>query len=42
MCVCVLSVEILSAKKVRVEQDEPYGDILILPGPEYENVLLNL
>uniref|UniRef100_UPI0037E893D5 meiotic recombination protein REC8 homolog n=1 Tax=Semicossyphus pulcher TaxID=241346 RepID=UPI0037E893D5 len=30
--------ETLSSRKVRVEQDEPYGDILILPGPEYEEL----
>uniref|UniRef100_A0A8P4GQY3 Rad21/Rec8-like protein C-terminal eukaryotic domain-containing protein n=1 Tax=Dicentrarchus labrax TaxID=13489 RepID=A0A8P4GQY3_DICLA len=28
--------EILSAGKVRVEQHEPYGDILISPGQDYE------
>ncbi|KAI3360505.1 hypothetical protein L3Q82_002392 [Scortum barcoo] len=33
--------ETLSARKVRVEQDEPYGDILILPGPEYEELHLD-
>ncbi|XP_042280189.1 meiotic recombination protein REC8 homolog isoform X1 [Thunnus maccoyii] len=32
--------EILSARKVRVEQDMPYGDILILPGPNDEEVHL--
>ncbi|XP_039972564.1 meiotic recombination protein REC8 homolog [Xiphias gladius] len=34
--------ETLSARKVRVEQEEPYGDILILPGPNYEEVHLPL
>uniref|UniRef100_A0A671WUF4 Rad21/Rec8-like protein N-terminal domain-containing protein n=1 Tax=Sparus aurata TaxID=8175 RepID=A0A671WUF4_SPAAU len=28
--------ESLSARKLRAEQDEPYGDISILPGPDYE------
>ncbi|XP_032374948.1 meiotic recombination protein REC8 homolog [Etheostoma spectabile] len=28
--------ETLSAKKLRVEQNEPYGDILIFPGSNYE------
>ncbi|XP_062279093.1 meiotic recombination protein REC8 homolog [Scomber scombrus] len=26
----------LSSRKVRAEQDQPYGDILILPGPNWE------
>ncbi|XP_062421445.1 meiotic recombination protein REC8 homolog [Pungitius pungitius] len=30
--------ETLSARSVRVEQDEPYGDMLIFPGPNYEDV----
>lgn len=32
----VLSAESLTAKRVRAEQDEPYGDILIFPGLNYE------
>ncbi|XP_073340728.1 meiotic recombination protein REC8 homolog [Pagrus major] len=32
--------ENLSARKLRVEQDEPYGDISILPGHDYEKVQL--
>ncbi|XP_033983985.1 meiotic recombination protein REC8 homolog [Trematomus bernacchii] len=28
--------ESLTAKRLRAEQDEPYGDILIFPGPNYE------
>ncbi|KAK1896173.1 Meiotic recombination protein REC8 like [Dissostichus eleginoides] len=28
--------ESLTAKRVRAEQDEPYGDILIFPGPNYQ------
>ncbi|KAM6910444.1 uncharacterized protein FYW49_012374, partial [Xenentodon cancila] len=34
--------ENLSARRLRVEQDEPYGDILIFPGSNYEEVSLNL
>ncbi|KAF1387989.1 hypothetical protein PFLUV_G00085620 [Perca fluviatilis] len=34
--------ETLSARKLRAEQDEPYGDILILPGANYEEGNLNL
>ncbi|XP_070690971.1 meiotic recombination protein REC8 homolog [Pempheris klunzingeri] len=34
--------ESLSARKVCAEQDEPYGDILISIGPNYEEVLLTL
>ncbi|KAM8869814.1 meiotic recombination protein REC8 homolog [Spinachia spinachia] len=30
--------EALSARNVRVEQDEPYGDILIFPGANYEDL----
>ncbi|XP_026228666.1 meiotic recombination protein REC8 homolog [Anabas testudineus] len=34
--------ETLSARKLRAEQREPYGDILILPGPKYEAEQLTL
>ncbi|XP_078108942.1 meiotic recombination protein REC8 homolog [Sander vitreus] len=34
--------ETLSARKLRAEQDEPYGDILILPGSNYEEGNLDL
>lgn len=37
-CVCVSSAEALSARRLRVEQDEPYGDMLIFPGTNYEDV----
>ncbi|XP_040020200.2 uncharacterized protein LOC120810050 [Gasterosteus aculeatus] len=30
--------EALSARRLRVEQDEPYGDMLIFPGTNYEDV----
>nr|XP_057941726.1 meiotic recombination protein REC8 homolog [Doryrhamphus excisus] len=33
---------LLSSRKLRVEQDTPYGDILITPGPNYEEDLLPL
>lgn len=42
LCVCVLSAENLSDRKVRAEQEVPYGDILILPGPNYGEELLTL
>ncbi|XP_030605149.1 meiotic recombination protein REC8 homolog [Archocentrus centrarchus] len=32
----------LSARKLRAEQDEPYGDILIFPGSSYEEMHLML
>ncbi|KAM6936729.1 LOW QUALITY PROTEIN: meiotic recombination protein REC8 homolog [Lycodopsis pacificus] len=32
--------EALSARKVRAEQDQPYGDILIFPGTNYEELPL--
>ncbi|KAM7383401.1 hypothetical protein PAMP_003057 [Pampus punctatissimus] len=32
--------EALSTRKVSVKQERPYGDILILPGPDYEEVHL--
>ncbi|KAK2844645.1 hypothetical protein Q5P01_011304 [Channa striata] len=31
--------EALTARKVQVEQNQPYGDILIFPGPSYEDSL---
>ncbi|XP_022612262.1 meiotic recombination protein REC8 homolog [Seriola dumerili] len=34
--------EAISLRKVCVQQDEPYGDILIFPGPNYDEVHLNL
>ncbi|XP_031708889.1 meiotic recombination protein REC8 homolog [Anarrhichthys ocellatus] len=34
--------EFLSARKMRAEQDEPYGDILIFPGTNYGEVPLTL
>ncbi|XP_068592523.1 meiotic recombination protein REC8 homolog [Cebidichthys violaceus] len=34
--------EALSARKMRAEQDVPYGDILIFPGTNYEEVHLTL
>lgn len=40
MCFVVFLTENLSARKLRAEQDEPYGDITILPGHKYEEVHL--
>ncbi|XP_023258147.1 meiotic recombination protein REC8 homolog [Seriola lalandi dorsalis] len=34
--------EAISLRKVCVQQDEPYGDIWILPGPNYDEEYLNL
>lgn len=39
---CFFSVESLSARKLSAEQDEPYGDITILPGHDYEEGHLTL
>ena len=35
VCVCVFPVENVAVRRLCVQQDEPYGEIRITPGPSF-------